>query len=312
MSVLIIVSMDAYAHAGYVHVGAGMTLAKKRCFVVQQMGGDGSPERKHADHVLNKVIKPATGEKGYVAKRVDQMNPAGVITEAIIEALGSSPLAIVDLAGLNANVMYELGVRQAWNLPLVLIAPDVKTLPFDILGINTLAYGDLASKASIDSAVNHLKARITSVERDGGIPRIFADMFKKVREPFEMDPIRRAAHWAMHDLVAALRERIKEVDDEVDKVSDEALKKLATLVRPPFSSARDKRHVLVEIAENANDGILVKQLKALDDIAKMGDQVSEMLESGPRTSRTLKNVQSELERIKDRAQRLADRFKSDG
>ena len=158
-----------------------MSSRKKRCFIIQQMGNARSVERKHANHVMNNVIKPAAQQKGYVAKRVDKINPAGMISEAIVEAICLSELVIVDLAGLNANVMYELGVRQAWNLPLVLIAPDVSNLPFDINGINTLPYGPLTTKANIKAIVAQLKARIVSVEKkkDGGAPRVFLDMFKK-------------------------------------------------------------------------------------------------------------------------------------
>lgn len=275
-----------------------------------------SDERRHANAVLNNIIRPVAKEKGYSARRIDELSPSGRISEEIVEALYSADLVIADLAGPdpnvpNPNVMYELGVRQAWNLPVIQIAPDVTALPFDIQDINTVAYGNPTAKGDVRHAKAELKRRLRAVEHKAETPRIFADMFKKAREPFQMDAIRRAAYLAMRDLIGSLRERIREVEGEVNRASDEAFRNLAVLVRDPLKSLRDKRHVLVGIAEDAKDEQLVARLKALGELGAMGDQVVQMLENEARTSRTLKKVQEALGNIKGRAQRFAEELEPD-
>lgn len=278
---------------------------RKQCFVIQQMGGRGSKERRHADAVLAEIIRPAASENGYVARRIDELGTGGMISEGIVEALYSAELVVADLAGLNPNVMYELGVRQAWNLPLVQIAPQVNNLPFDIRDINTLPYGDPTRSGDCRSARSQLKRRIAAVTRKAGVSRVFADMFRKACDPFKMLAVRRAAHLAVRDLLASLRDRIREVERETDRASDEAFRTLALLVREPFSSLRDKNHVLVEIAEDAKDERLAGKLRDLGVLATMGDRAIQMLEKRPRTGETLRKVRDQLQKAKSQAQEFA-------
>lgn len=84
------------------------------------------------------VIKPAVLEAGYEAKLAAAEEQPGAINDEIRTHLALDPMVVVDLGGAepeddpNPNVMYELGIRHALSLPVVIIAWKGQRLPFDV------------------------------------------------------------------------------------------------------------------------------------------------------------------------------------
>ena len=104
---------------------------KRSCFVVAPIGQDGSPERRSIEAVLE-ILQRVLDDK-YSVVAAHQIPKPGSITGQIIKRLINDDLVICDLTGLNANVMYELGVRHADAKPVILITQDdPQNLPFDI------------------------------------------------------------------------------------------------------------------------------------------------------------------------------------
>ena len=62
------------------------------------------------------------------------------IIEKIFEGIQTSPIAICDLSNRNPNVLYELGLRQAYDKPVVLLKDEKTSNIFDVSGINTITY----------------------------------------------------------------------------------------------------------------------------------------------------------------------------
>lgn len=113
-------------------------------FVVGPIGESGSDIREAADTLKNEIIAPAVEEAfqagGYTLERADEIGQPGRISLQVLEKLVAADIAIVDLAGLNPNVMYELGVRQACLKPYILMRPAHQALPFDIADIRAIDY----------------------------------------------------------------------------------------------------------------------------------------------------------------------------
>jgi len=84
------------------------------------------------------VIKPAVKEAGYEPILAATGEQPGAINDEIRAHLAVDPMVIVDLGGAepeddpNPNVMYELGIRHALGLPLVMMAWKGQRLPFDV------------------------------------------------------------------------------------------------------------------------------------------------------------------------------------
>lgn len=110
---------------------------EKHCFIVMPFGRDAS-EQKWFRGWYEVVIKPAVIEAGYEPKLAAAEEQPGAINDEIRAHLALDPMVVVDLAGAepedepNPNVMYELGIRHALGLPLVMMAWKGQRLPFDV------------------------------------------------------------------------------------------------------------------------------------------------------------------------------------
>lgn len=62
------------------------------------------------------------------------------IHEVLVESIETSYLVVCDVSGANPNVMYELGYAHALHRPVILVSSDTDTLPFDLLGMQSVFY----------------------------------------------------------------------------------------------------------------------------------------------------------------------------
>jgi hypothetical protein len=92
----------------------------RRCFVISPIGEPGSPQREHADDVLEFIIKPAMDELGTAAYRADHSQQIGRITDHMITSILNDDLCIAVLTFHNPNVFYELAIAQSAARPVII------------------------------------------------------------------------------------------------------------------------------------------------------------------------------------------------
>lgn len=103
--------------------------------------------------IFLRVIGPALGGAGYVARRADSNLHAVAIMQDVVTGIETADLVIADLTGRNANVFYELGLAHGLNKPVLMIARASGDIPFDLSAYRTIIYSvDLPSDKGSDIA----------------------------------------------------------------------------------------------------------------------------------------------------------------
>ncbi|OCA99399.1 hypothetical protein [Clostridium beijerinckii] len=110
------------------------------CFVIMPISDQDGYNKGHFKRVYEDIFIPAIQKSGFKPYRADDAKSSSVIHTAILRRLLEAPMAICDLSSRNPNVLYELGIRQAFDKPVVLVGDDDPSKIFDIGNINTYVY----------------------------------------------------------------------------------------------------------------------------------------------------------------------------
>ena len=113
---------------------------KNDCFIIMPIGDcDGYPS-DHFHHVYHNIIKPSVESANFIPIRADEIKSTNLIHLEILKKLIEAPMAICDLSTRNPNVLFELGIRQAFDKPVVLIQEKGTPKIFDISPLRYLEY----------------------------------------------------------------------------------------------------------------------------------------------------------------------------
>jgi hypothetical protein len=116
----------------------------------------------HFQRVYEHIIKPACELAKFKPVRADDVLTTNHIALDIIKKIIESDMALCDLSSQNPNVLYELGVRQAFDKPVSLIK-DYKTgRVFDIQGFRDIEYDENLRIDTVQGIIENLAQNITS------------------------------------------------------------------------------------------------------------------------------------------------------
>lgn len=137
----------------------------KNCFVIMPIADCDWYEKGHFAHVYDDIIKPAIDKTEFTAIRADEVKETNFIHLDILKKLIDAPIAVCDLSTRNPNVLFELGIRQAFDKPVVLIQEKGTPKIFDIAPLRYLEYSKemkyhevLESQKSLQEAIEATKA----------------------------------------------------------------------------------------------------------------------------------------------------------
>lgn len=113
---------------------------KLTCFVIIGFGKKTSfatqPSRNlDLDQTFKFLIKPVFDELGIDCYRAIDKNTSGSIDKLMLEEIKNADFALVDISTLNANVMWELGVRHALrpnHTIMICEQKQMSAIPFDV------------------------------------------------------------------------------------------------------------------------------------------------------------------------------------
>lgn len=118
---------------------AERTEKRPQCGIIMPISAMEGCSSEHWKDV-QQVIKEAVDQAGYEASLVSDSDDSGVIQKRIVQNLYNNDMVICDVSCKNANVMFELGMRLAFDKPTIIIIDDKTPFSFDTAPIEHLCY----------------------------------------------------------------------------------------------------------------------------------------------------------------------------
>jgi len=176
--------LETISYVGYVHKGGpeNYILAvmdkleeikekpqQKKCFVIMPFSSTESCTKEQWNEIYEKLIKPAVekSEYNYKCEKADLV--IGNIIKAILDNLNKADVVIADLTDQNPNVFYELGVRHALRDSTILIAQNIRDIPFDLRQYATISY-DWTITPGRNEFMKKVKKALAKIENDPNDP----------------------------------------------------------------------------------------------------------------------------------------------
>lgn len=159
----------------------------KTCFVIIGYG----PKMDYAtgreldlDKTFDYIIKPAFEELGFLCYRASDLSHGGVIDIPMYNSILKSDFVLADLSTLNANVLYELGIRHAVRKNTTIIISEKElTYPFDLNHILIEPYEHLGKAIDYGEVLRFkkqlqekIKTLLDSPQVDSPLYTLFPDL----------------------------------------------------------------------------------------------------------------------------------------
>ena len=107
------------------------------CFVIMPFSDPEGYETGHFDRVYKNILEKACRAAGFNPVRADQGSQTKVIHKNVVEKLAQAEIVLCDLSGRNPNVLFELGLRQAFDKAFVMVK-DTRTE--EIIDVDILTF----------------------------------------------------------------------------------------------------------------------------------------------------------------------------
>jgi len=140
---------------------------KPNCFVIMPISDTHPYDPGHFGRVYEHLLKPAILAAGYAPVRADDTTKTDYIVVGVIQKITESCMVLCDLSGRNPNVMYELGVRHAFNKHVVLIKDRRTDKCFDIQGLRYVEYDESLRIATVQKDISRIQSSITETASAG-------------------------------------------------------------------------------------------------------------------------------------------------
>lgn len=107
-------------------------------------------------YILHKAIEKA----GFIPRIVSDSEESTVIHGSIINNIYNDAIVVCDVSNKNANVMFELGMRLAFNKPVVIVKDDKTDYSFDTGNIQHEPYRKDLRHSTVDKFIDDLSRKI--------------------------------------------------------------------------------------------------------------------------------------------------------
>jgi tetratricopeptide (TPR) repeat protein len=158
----------------------------KNCFVIIGYGPKTAyPSGRvlDLDKSFDILIKPVFDDLGIKCFRSKDLKQSGMIDTTMYEWIYKADIVVADISTLNANALYELGVRHALKPhTTIIIGEDQIVYPFDINHISMMSYRHLGEDIGASTAKDFTKKLKEKVEEVLQNIRVDSPVYEFLRE----------------------------------------------------------------------------------------------------------------------------------
>lgn len=113
---------------------------------------------------VKEVIKEALLDTDFNVELVSDSNETGIIHKRIVQNIYDSDIIVCDVSAKNPNVMLELGMRLAFDKPVIIIRDDKTDYSFDTSPIEHLPYPRDLHYPTIQAFKSKLRDKVTATQ----------------------------------------------------------------------------------------------------------------------------------------------------
>lgn len=137
------------------------TANKKKCGIIMPIAStDGYPSEHWKDVLL--ILTEAIQETEFESRLVSDDVAIGLIHDRIVTNIYNDEIVVCDVSSKNPNVMFELGLRLAFDKPTIIIKDEKTGYSFDTGVIEHLSYPSSLRFSQIVDFKSELARRITA------------------------------------------------------------------------------------------------------------------------------------------------------
>lgn len=203
------------------------------CFVIMPIADPEGYDKGHFKKVYEDIFKVACEKAGFRSVRADEVKQTNLIHLDILQKLIDSPIAICDLSNRNPNVLFELGLRQAFDKPTVLVQEIGTPKIFDISPLRYSEYRKELKYREVledqDFIATALRATKEATDKGEGVNSIISLLSlsspASLKEVGEHDAAKmlQIVMSEMNDLRADFRKTLRRIDEKDLYTKDAAL-----------------------------------------------------------------------------------------
>lgn len=150
-----------------------------KCGLIMPIAAFGDYPQSHWSSV-EAILVEALSEAGYEAKLVSQESTSGVIHQRIITNLYTNEIVVCDVSARNPNVMFELGMRLAFDKPTIIVKDDETPFSFDISAIEHITYPKSLKYADIVMFKRDLAEKVKATALEAKADKNYSTFLKHV------------------------------------------------------------------------------------------------------------------------------------
>lgn len=136
----------------------------------------GCPEQHWAD--VKEILFDAVESAEFNPNLVSDADDVGIIHRRIIQNLYENPIVVCDVSAKNPNVMFELGLRLAFDKATIIVKDDLTEYSFDTAVIEHIEYPRDLRFNKIVAFKEKLKAKIAATHKKATEDTSFSPFLK--------------------------------------------------------------------------------------------------------------------------------------